>query len=95
MKILDVLNLLETFNRVFQDSSLTQEEKASIGGELLRLIPSEDLFVASQKSLAAVKRSIKERVEALEKENDVRTGMAGEGEVQKPKQPLRKARANA
>lgn len=69
MKTLDVLNLWEAFNKVFEAPVLTNEEKAAIGGEILRQLPDAELFVTSHETLKACKRSIKARVgELVEKE---------------------------
>lgn len=97
MKTLEALNHLEAFDRIVVVSHITTEEKIEIGKEMLRHIPTNELFVSSHETLKAVTRSIRERVVALEATN-VSTAAAPQETKeapQEPKQPVRKARKDA
>lgn len=108
MKTIDILNLWSAFNRVYEDSTLTTEEKCAIGEEVLIQLPHAHLVPSVQRSLKAVYRSIRDRVDEMEKlngSNDPQDGSpegaeqsVGPNERQgtaKPKQSLRKAKSNA
>jgi hypothetical protein len=108
MKTIDILNLWSAFNRVYEDSTLTPEEKCAIGEEVLIQLPHAHLVPSVQRSLYAVSRSIRSRVDEMEKLNgsndpeDGRPEVAEQGDgtnerkgTAKPKQLLRKAKSNA
>jgi hypothetical protein len=100
VKTVDILNLWDSFNRVFEDSTLTTEEKAAIGDEILRQLPHADLIVTSSATLRAVTRSIRDRIGPKEPVSerriaeDTRKIDSPGKETQKTRQPLRKAPAN-
>jgi hypothetical protein len=70
VKTIDALNLLEAFRQVLSEPAITNDEKVSIGKELLRQLPHEDLFVSSQATLNAVRRFINTSVDGLEPKID-------------------------
>lgn len=65
MKVTEMLSLLSAFDEVYASSSLTAEEKAGIGAELLLRLPHEGLYSSSEITLKAVLRSIGDRVTQL------------------------------
>lgn len=67
MRTIDILNLWDAFNRVYEAPALTNAEKRAIGDEVLNQLPRVDLCVTSHATLAAVQRSIQVRVSELEK----------------------------
>lgn len=108
MKTIDILNLWSAFNRVFEDSTLTTEEKCAIGEEVLIHLPHAHLVPSVQRSLKAVSRSIRSRIDEMEKpsgsnETQEHSSEGAEHSVgtnerqgtAKPKQLLRKAKSNA
>lgn len=97
MKTADILNMLGTFNKVYEDPSLTNAEKVAIGNEILILLPRPDFIPSVQASLRAVYRSISDRVESMEKADATRQPEAGrpEGLQETPgEQLLREAGSN-
>ncbi len=95
MKTIDILNMLGAFNRVYEDPSLTNAEKAAIGNEILILLPRPDFIPSVARSLTAAYRSISDRVDSLEKPDASRQPETGRPEgVQEAEQPLRKAKPN-
>lgn len=66
MKTIDILNLWSSYNRVFEDSRLTLEEKAAIGEEVLMQLPYSHLVPSVEASLKAVTRSIRSCIDELE-----------------------------
>lgn len=108
MRTIDIINLLSSFDRVFEDSVLTNEEKIAVGEEVLNQLPLPHLIASRQASIVAVERSIRSRLDELEKliGNSKAQDRGSEGAEQsvgtnerqgtaKPKQPLRKAKSNA
>lgn len=98
MKTIDIINLLGAFNRVYEDPTLTNEEKCAIGQEVMNQLPLPHMIASVSASLKAAYRSIKERVDALEKASERSQPQDGAQERQgKPKapKPLRKAESNA
>jgi hypothetical protein len=94
MKTIDILNLLDAFNRVYADSSLTNQEKAAIGNEVLIQLPAAR-FLPYKAALEVTYRSISERVAELEKPSE-RSAETGRSKGPKePSKPLRKAESNA
>lgn len=95
MKTVDILNMLGVFNRVHDDPSLTNAEKAAIGNEILILLPRPEFIPSVERSLRAVYRSISDRVDALEKPDATRQPDTGRSEgAQESGEPLRKAKPN-
>lgn len=94
MKTIDILNLLGAFNRVYEDPTLTNDEKAAIGNEVLIQLPRASFIPSVGASLNATYRSIEERVTQLEAPS-VPTET---GRTEGPKEPgksLRKTKPNA
>lgn len=93
MKTSDILSLLDAFNRVYVDTSLTNGEKAAIGNEILIQLPASQ-FVPHPAAINAVYRSISDRVDLLE----APVGTSETGRPKGPKEPgksLRKTSADA
>lgn len=96
MKTIDIINLWSAFNRVYEDSTLTNEEKRVIGEEVLSQFPHAHILHSVQGTLTAVTRSIRDRIDELEKPSGSSEPQDGPKERQgKPKaKPLRKTEPN-
>jgi hypothetical protein len=94
MKTTDILAMLDAFNRVYADSSLTTQEKVTIGNEVLIQLPNPK-FVPYPAALAATERSIRDRIKQLEAPDAEKQHRTGPEEGPKePSEPLRQAKSN-
>lgn len=93
MKTIDILNMLDAFNRVYVDPSLTNAEKAAIGNEVLIQLPAPQ-FVPHAAAINSTYRSISDRVALLEAP-DVPTETGRPEGPKEPSKPLRKTKPNA
>jgi hypothetical protein len=67
LRTIDIINLLQAFDRVFEDSALTNDEKIAVGNEVLIQLPHAHLLPTVLASINAATRSIEARLATLEK----------------------------
>lgn len=66
MRTIDIINLLQAFDRVFEDAVLTNDEKIAVGNEVLIQLPHSHLLPTVLASINAATRSIEARLATLQ-----------------------------
>lgn len=82
---------------MWEDAALTSEEKAACGEEVLFQLPHSHLVPTIQATLAAAQKSIRTRLDSLEKTSvaSTETGRSKGPKVPTGKKSLRETESNA
>jgi hypothetical protein len=95
LKLIDIIHLLRAFDRVWEDAALTNEEKMACGEEVLFQLPHSHLVPTTQATLLAAQKSIRTRLDTIEKPSVASTETGRSKGPKKPGKPLREAESDA